>query len=126
MIFLADANGILTKFSGKIESLSAELEQATAKIFEVAFYYEQKMTWVPENKVKEGGNGQNSESKVECIVENKDGTILRRELDPSIPVPEAAKIYPIKTTLVKSWKPLKIKIAEGHQDKTVRRKKAES
>jgi hypothetical protein len=126
MIFLADANGTLTKFSGKVESLSAELEQETAKIFEVVFYYEQKMTWVPQSKIGEEGTGQKTGAKVECIVENKDGSLLQLELDPSIPVPEAAKIYPIKTTLVKSWKPLKIKIEEVPRDKVVKRKKAES
>ncbi len=125
MIFLLDTNNTLTKFSGKIESLSAEQEQATEKIFDVAFYYEQKMTWIAESKAREETNGTETESQIDCIVENKDGTILRYELDPSIPVPEAAKIYPIKTILVKYWKPIKVKIEEANQEKTPKRKKSE-
>ncbi len=126
MIFLLDANDTLTKFSGKLESLSADQEQATEKIFDVAFYYEQKMTWIAESKAREETSGAETESRIDCIVENKDGTLLRRELDPSIPAPEASKIYPIKTILVKCWKPIKIKIEETNQEKTPRRKKAES
>ena len=126
MIFLLDTNNTLTKFSGKIESLNVEQEQATEKIFDVAFYYEQKMTWIAESKVREESSGTEAESKIDCIVENKDGTILRRDIDPSIPAPEAAKIYPIKTILVKYWKPIKIKIEESNQEKTPKRKKSES
>jgi hypothetical protein len=126
MIFLLDTNNTLTKFSGKIESLNAEQEQATEKIFDVAFYYEQKMTWIAESKAREESSGTETESKIDCIVENKDGTILRCELDPSIPIPEAAKIYPIKTILVKYWKPIKIKIEESNQEKTPKRKKSEN
>ena len=126
MIFLLDTHNTLTKFSGKIESLNVEQEQATEKIFDVAFYYEQKMTWIAESKAREESSGTETESKIDCIVENKDGTILRRDLDPSIPVPEVAKIYPIKTILVKYWKPIKIKIEESNQEKPLKKKKSES
>ena len=111
MLFLLDNEDNLSSHKGELDSLPQKKIDETKEVYEVQFYYEQKVTWI--DKAKLDKTPTKEFGAQHCIVELQDGSYQVKDIDPGIPDETINKIFPIKKAWVKQFTPVKVKVEDA-------------
>ena len=109
MFFLEMKDGKLDVYTGDLDKMDAKQSGEAVSALEVDTCFEQKLSWVPEEKADKIKTIKSAGKKV-SVVEYRDGTMKIEEVDPATPNGAISKIYPVKKKFVKSFIPVKVAI----------------
>lgn len=109
MYFLEDSKGEIKAYHGVLPEMDDNLAGQIVAAYEVVQCFEQKLTWVAEEKVKVSKPAKETETKI-SVVQYRDKSLKVEEISPTIPSQEVSKIYPIKKKFVRQYIPVKVEI----------------